>query len=282
MTAERQVEVRLPEGAALTIIEPVQLIGTGSVLTGELIASAEGTRSVRLHPSLVLAQASEETMFQARPNIFWPGRQRSVRIRVDVFPPLGPGRRDAELRLGQSAVAAEVLVFESRQLTVLPDPIVVPNQPGSAVTVEVVCRNDGNVPAFVGAIGPVQLPGGRGPRRPRDVADERDEQDREPPASLVIDVLDGPELIQPGRTESLRWAVTVPEGLAPGALHAGAAPLSSTLVNFLVIPAPVVPPRIGAAGAPKARRPATAGARRRPGRASAAPAGEPGEPPPGT
>jgi len=276
MIGEREVEVRLGKGAALTVIEPVQLIGNGSVLTGEMVASGEGTRSIRLHPSLVFAQASEKITFQARPNIFWPGRQRSVRVRVDVAPPLGPGRLAAELWLGQSAVAAEVLVLESRQLTVLPDPVVVPNLPGPPVTVEVACRNDGNVPAFVGAIGPVQITGGRGSRLLRDVADEGD---GEPPAFLVIDVLDGTEWIQPGRTESLRWAVTIPERLAPGELHAGAAPLSSTPVHFLVIPAPTASPRKPAARPSKARRPASDGPRRRPRRASAAPPDKPGEPP---
>jgi hypothetical protein len=235
MTASRTVEVRLAAGAALTAAEPVQLIGTGSSLAGELAVSGGDAASIRLDLSLVLSEDGEDNTFRARPVIFRPGRQRSVPVRVDVSPPLRPGRRTAELRLGESAIAAEVLVAESRGLTVLPNPVAVPNQPGPAVTVEVVCRNDGNVPAFVGRIGPVQVKGGRRPQLfcP---PDERDRDETEPPRFLEIDVLDDQEWVQPGRTESLRWAVTVPEGLSASMLYGGSAPLSSTQVNFVVIP----------------------------------------------
>jgi hypothetical protein len=270
MTEGRRVEMRLASDAVLAVAEPVQLIGTGSLLEGELIVSGDGPRSIRLHPSLVLPEDGEEITFRARPVIFRPCTQRSVRVWVDVSPPLGPGRRAAELRLGESAIAVEVLVAESRDLTVLPNPVTVPNQPGAAITVEVVCRNDGNVPAFVGSIGPVQVAGGRGFRRFRDRSDERDQDETEPPAFLEIDVLGDQEWVQPGRTESLRWAVTVPDGLAAGVLYGGAAPLSSTPVNFLVIPTFSASRQQRGERQPRASGPARGGPRQRASRSAAA------------
>ena len=269
MTESRRVEVRPAPDALLAVAEPVQLIGTGSLLEAELIVSGDGPESIRLHPWLVLSEDGEEITFRARPIIFRPGTQRSVRVRVDVSPPLGPGRRTAELRFGESAIAVDVLVAESRDLTVLPNPVAVPNQPGSPVTVEVVCRNDGNVPAFVGSIGPVQVAGGRRFRRFRDRPDERDQDETEPPAFLEIDVLGDQEWIQPGRTESLRWAVTVPDGLAAGVLHGGTAPLSSTPVNFLVIPTFSASRQQRGARQSRASGPARGGSRQRASRSAA-------------
>jgi hypothetical protein len=279
MTAGREVEVRLAPDSALAVVQPVQLVGAGSLLVGELIASGDGPGSIRLHPTLVFPLGGGEAAFPVRPVIFWPGRQRSVRLQVGISPSIGPGRYAAELRLGNSAVPADVLVAESHDLTVLPNPVAVPNQPGSAVPVDVVCRNDGNVPAFVGSIGPVRVAGRRGFGPRRDRSDEQDVDEREPSAFLEVEVLGDDEWVQPGRAESLRWAVTVPEGLAPGTLYGGVAPLSSTPVSFLVIPAPSAPRQRRTGRQPRSSGPGRSGPRQRTSSSAAARPGRATEPP---
>jgi hypothetical protein len=280
MTTDRWVEVLLAADAVLAVAEPVQLIGTGFSLAGELVVVGEGPRSIRLNPWLVWSEEGEEIALPARPVTFRPGRQRSVPVAIDISPPLGPGTRHAQLRLGEFAIPAEVLVAESRSLTVLPNPIAVPNEPGVAATVDVVCRNNGNVPAFVGSIGPVQVTGGRRPRL-FGPAGERDRDEDERPVFLEIDVLSDQEWVQPGRTETLRWTVTVPDGLPAGALHGGSAPLSSTPVSFLVIPPSSALRRERAGSRPgpggqasgRPRRRASSPAARRPARAKEPPSG---------
>jgi hypothetical protein len=219
-------------------------------LTGELSISARDQAAARLRPALVLHGPDGERELRGPVVAFWPGRQRRVRVKIEIGADVPPGQYRGMLNLGGLEVESDVFVTETVGLAVSPATIFVANRPGAAQARDLVVRNTGNVALPIGQIGPVPLYGTPPPGT-------RSDEQPEPAGSLTFGIRNAERLsVAAGETLLAPCQITVSEGLSDGDSYTGAAPLWNARVIFRVIPA---------GGADEPPPPQTPAAQTRPG-----------------
>lgn len=244
--------------ASSRVTGQAHFMGGPPYLTGDLSINAREQAAGRLRPVLVLTGPDGERELRGPVVAFWPGRQRRVRVKIEIGADLPPGHYRGMLNLGGLEVESEVFVTETVSLAVSPATIFVANRPDVAQERELVVRNTGNVALTIGQIGPVPLHGTPPPGT-------RSDEQPQPAGTLMFRIRDAERLsVAAGETTVAPCRITVGEGLSDGDAYTGSAPLWNARITFRVTPAggvdkpPPVQTRPMQRPAPAVERPAPA------------------------
>lgn len=217
--------------ASSRVTGQAHFMGGPPYLTGELSINTREAAVARLRPVLVLQGPAGKRELSGPVVAFWPGRQRRVRVKIEIGPEVPPGHYRGMLNLGGLEVESEAFVTETVGLAVSPATISVANRPGVAQERDLVVRNTGNVALAIGQIGPVPLYG-------TPSLGTRSDEQPEPAGTLTFGIRDAERLsVAAGETTLAPCRITVSEGMSDGDAYTGSAPLWNARVTFRVIPA---------------------------------------------
>ena len=244
------VDVLEPADAA----RPLVFMGPPESLTGTLRLQNPGADRAVLRRAAFHGDAVQgEARFSAR---LQPGESRAVEIEATLGPHAPPGEHRVEVEIAGRRYPAVVQVSEVIDLEIEPSPIVLEHPAAGRVTKTVILRNAGNVALTIGEIGPVALDEEllscrTGRAALADLGDDEASLDgyvaavlRATKAAVADSGLlrvhntRGSFELAPGEVVSLPLQITVPAKLTVGARYTGVAPLFTSDLTFLLVPAP--------------------------------------------
>jgi len=239
--------------------EPIVLMGPPGAIQGELRLRNPGAEKLilrdprlRSEPMPAAPNGLEHTM---RRIILRGGQARRVPVTFAINPHVSPGEYRAELQLGGELRAVVIHVTESVQLEITPSQLVLENRPGATQTKQVVFSNRGNVALKIHEIGPVVLDDELLQCRTHRAAlaeagDQLTGLDDylaalgrkykaafETTGFLRVHNAGGKIVLQPGEVRAVKLEIRVPEKLDKRTRYFGRAAISTSDLEFVIVPA---------------------------------------------
>jgi hypothetical protein len=180
-----------------------------------------------------------------------PNQSRPVPVALTLDPRTPPGTYHAELVVNDQLRTVVVHVTEEVGLTIQPAEIVLASRSGDKMKKQVVFTNTGNVPISIRNLGTVvldeELVHCRALRGAlSDVGDTMTNLDEFVVAlgrrykklyeSMVLKVQNTAVTVEPGQTKPVELTITLPDKLDPRARYGGYAAISSSNLQFTIVP----------------------------------------------
>lgn len=239
---------------------PLVLSGPPTVLRGEFRLENRSdakviVRAPQMRPPTkrraAAANALPESRVLMRRIVMRARQSRPVPVSLSLDPTTPPGTYEAELDIDGQLRPVVIHVTEGLALSILPDDIVLPAQPGKKFERRIFVRNDGNVPITVPKIGTMVLDEDlvhcralRGALA--DVGADMTSLDDFAVAlgkryhalydTLVLKVRNDPVTVPPGKDATVNLSITLPAKLDTRARYRSFAPISVLDLSITIVP----------------------------------------------
>ncbi len=242
---------------------PLVLAGPPAEIGGEIALQNNGEGKVVLRSARLRGDLPQLKKGEAHPlvaglgtMVLRPGQVRSFPLQLNLNPHTPPGAYRVDLEIGDRVVPLELQVAEHVELSVSPNPLVVENRPGEKITKRLLFDNRGNVPLVIGQIGAVLIEDEQVDCRASRAALKNREgkfasvddyyvqlgieytQIFEETGFLRVLNREDEVTVAPGEVRAIEFEIRIPDRLDRRARYHGRAPLFTTDLAFMVVPAP--------------------------------------------